>query len=579
MIDRATALVHMLGQVHRLDVAPLGDASVMLTTYRPAARSPRSRVAREDGTRFRVHSAAAADVAAAAGATTGTDGTDATRDDIPAPDDELGGLVATLREMDGLMARAVRQARALDGRRAAAEEGMTVDGALRLHTGQTRSDVSMLLGAAEVLAHMPVSAGLFDRGVLSWGHVRALVAGTRAMDRDTRRVLDGYLGAHAGRLERLDSDGRLAAIDDAIVHHTPLRRVEERAERDDQQRLLVLCPRLDSSGTLFGDLDAEGSRPWRAGSMPRPTPRWPHPAPAMARTGCPAMRARSPTGHEDGCSRMRSCASASWVTGQAVGLARRCGSPSRWTPVSSATPLPVTSVPPWQPVHRGWCAERSIGWRVTPHWTSSFVTGPICLLQPATRPRCPRRPGGPCVRATRAADFRVVEPRCRGATSTMWSLVRRPPRPAGALMAITIRPIWCCCAGAITPSCTGEAGTRPSHVMAPTASAGVGATGPPCPDTSPASLHATTPADPDPGPTRPDLVRTHPAIRPVPIPPAPTRQLATATAPNTPPSPATPDHPSSCPSDSSSASTPSCSPGRDGLAAMSRAACADKRSP
>lgn len=171
---------------------------------------------------------------------------------------QLAGLVATLREVDGLMARAVRHAREIDGRRAVAEEGMTVEAAARLHTGQTRSDLFTVLNAADVLAHMPVTATLFDRGVLSWGHVRALVAGARAMDRHTRGALDEHLAANAARLERLDSDGRLAVIDDAIVHHTPVGRVEASAEREAQRRLLVLSPRLDGSGTLFGDLDAEG---------------------------------------------------------------------------------------------------------------------------------------------------------------------------------------------------------------------------------------------------------------------------------------------------------------------------------
>lgn len=180
-------------------------------------------------------------------------------DDTGLPADaELAGLVAALRQVDRWAARAVRLAGRLDGARAAAEEGMTVDTALRLHTGATRSDLTTVLTAAEILARMPATASLFQRGILSWGHVRALTTAARSLDATTRATLDSYLGAHARRLETLDSDGRLAAIDDAVAHHTPAARLEDRAERDTQGRLLVLSPRLDGSGTLFGDLDTEG---------------------------------------------------------------------------------------------------------------------------------------------------------------------------------------------------------------------------------------------------------------------------------------------------------------------------------
>jgi hypothetical protein len=145
----------------------------------------------------------------------------------------------------------------LDARKAAGEEGMTVDGALRLHTGATRGDVSTVLTVAEVLASMPITANLFDRGTFTWGHIRALAAQTRRMTVASRSELDRYLGSHAARLDGLDTDGRLAAIDDAVAQHTDADRVADRAERTVENNVAILTPRLDGTGSLYTDLDPE----------------------------------------------------------------------------------------------------------------------------------------------------------------------------------------------------------------------------------------------------------------------------------------------------------------------------------
>jgi hypothetical protein len=176
---------------------------------------------------------------------------------LPA-DAALAGLVAAMRTADQAMVEVVAAAGALDGALAAREEGMTVDGALRLHTGATRSDVTVVLTAAQVLAAMPVTAGLFARGVFTWGHIRSLVAQTRRMDVVTRSSLDRYLGDHAATLSRLDTDGRLGAIDDAIAVHSHADQVADRAERSPDQNVVIVTPRLDGTGTLYTDLDPEG---------------------------------------------------------------------------------------------------------------------------------------------------------------------------------------------------------------------------------------------------------------------------------------------------------------------------------
>jgi hypothetical protein len=173
------------------------------------------------------------------------------------PDGELAPLVEAFRAAERAMVDALEAARQLDGRRAVAEEGMTVELACQLHTGATRTDVHTLLTAADVLDAMPVTRSLFARGILSWGHVRALAAGARSLPAVTRRQLDGYLGVHAEALTRMDPAQRLDAIDDALRHHQPLAKLERQQDRAAEADRAVLVPRLDGSGQLLADLGAE----------------------------------------------------------------------------------------------------------------------------------------------------------------------------------------------------------------------------------------------------------------------------------------------------------------------------------
>ena len=168
---------------------------------------------------------------------------------------QLAELVETLREMDRLAARACRLAADVDGHAAVAEEGMPVETAVQLHTGWTRGDVRVLLTAGDTLASMPATATLFGRGVLSWGHVRALTAGVRPLDRDGRAALDARLGSQAEQLTRLEGERRLWALDDAIADHTPSGRLDRATDRQEtgQSDRLVLTPRLDGSGQGWFD--------------------------------------------------------------------------------------------------------------------------------------------------------------------------------------------------------------------------------------------------------------------------------------------------------------------------------------
>jgi hypothetical protein len=143
---------------------------------------------------------------------------------------ELAELVGLLRQVDVLIGRAVHAAAALDGRRAAAQEGMAVDLAAGLHTGWTRADLNMLLTAADLLGRLPATASLFEAGLLSWGHVRQLLCGVRRFDADRLASVDAQLGSHRHRLAALGPDERTwvvqEVIDDVIVTDSEGGRIE-----------------------------------------------------------------------------------------------------------------------------------------------------------------------------------------------------------------------------------------------------------------------------------------------------------------------------------------------------------------
>ena len=171
----------------------------------------------------------------------------------------IAAAVDAVREVDVAARRAVVALQELDGRRAAAEEGMTLDAALRLHTGTAGSDVATLLTAADVLRRLPAAGALFERGVLSWGHVRGLVAGARRFDADTCAALDAHLADHVGLLVRLDPDRLSVALDDAIIQHQRLATVEARHDREAEANRFVLQGRLDGTATCWGQWDRESA--------------------------------------------------------------------------------------------------------------------------------------------------------------------------------------------------------------------------------------------------------------------------------------------------------------------------------
>jgi hypothetical protein len=92
-------------------------------------------------------------------------------------------------------------------------EGVGLDTALNLVHRLPSADRSMQLTAADVLADMPATTGLFRAGELSWGQVRGIVTEARRLGRDQRAALDARIGAVGMLLTGVDTaappdDGR-----------------------------------------------------------------------------------------------------------------------------------------------------------------------------------------------------------------------------------------------------------------------------------------------------------------------------------------------------------------------------------
>jgi hypothetical protein len=136
-------------------------------------------------------------------------------------------------------------------------EGLPADLLLANLCRLVSSDRSTILTAADVLRHLPVTAGLWADGQLTWGQVRSIARNAARLPVKVRAVLDRRIAASAADHHGLDGygpDGLLDAVDRATDELRDLAKVlreEQRAERSD---FLALQPSLDGGLRLYGEL-------------------------------------------------------------------------------------------------------------------------------------------------------------------------------------------------------------------------------------------------------------------------------------------------------------------------------------
>lgn len=184
--------------------------------------------------------------------------------DAPAPESPptLADGAALMSRLAGVAARLhaaqvemvsvldeVRRARAVEP-----IEGLPLDLYLAVEHRMTSGERWMLLAASEVLSVMPVSAGLFADGTLSWSQVRDLVARARRLPVASRRELDGMVAASLDVVDRLDPDQLRWAVDRACEDLEGRARKERAEDRDEGEDFVAVQLGLDGGSRLYGRL-------------------------------------------------------------------------------------------------------------------------------------------------------------------------------------------------------------------------------------------------------------------------------------------------------------------------------------
>lgn len=132
-------------------------------------------------------------------------------------------------------------------------EGLPPDLVLANLCRQIASDRSTLLTAADVLRSMPVVAGLWADGQLSWGQVRNICRKASRLRAADREALDQRIAATAGEVDAYGPDGLLDAVDRAVWDLEDAARAEKAEDRREQADFLSLQGRLDGGMKLYGE--------------------------------------------------------------------------------------------------------------------------------------------------------------------------------------------------------------------------------------------------------------------------------------------------------------------------------------
>jgi hypothetical protein len=176
---------------------------------------------------------------------------------------ELAALVSKLRAADRAIGEAVELAGRLVGTGACeAVEGLPLEHFVGLAARLTGGDARMLVTAGETLATMPTTLRLFRQGTLSWGQVRAIVAGCRRLRVELRREVDARVAATVAAYPEgvgsFDPDGLVWAVEDTIDELQPQR--TERAERRKVERTFF-ARQMDFDGGMrcYGEFDPVGA--------------------------------------------------------------------------------------------------------------------------------------------------------------------------------------------------------------------------------------------------------------------------------------------------------------------------------
>jgi hypothetical protein len=165
----------------------------------------------------------------------------------------LRGAAAVADQAAAVTVAAVGAARAAGSTERAA--GLSVDHFLGLAARRTRGDARGLVRLAAVLDTLPVTAGLFADGTLSYSQVREIAAFARDLRVEQRVELDGQVAADAAAGVRGDPDWVVDRAGD-LVARVRADLTGRREDRGVEASFVAVQPRLDGGGSGYFELDA-----------------------------------------------------------------------------------------------------------------------------------------------------------------------------------------------------------------------------------------------------------------------------------------------------------------------------------
>jgi hypothetical protein len=175
-------------------------------------------------------------------------------------DDDLQALYRDLQAAERAIASAVRRAGTLASSGVAERvEAGSLDWAISMACRWTGADARTIVGAGEMLQHLPTVADHFARGLVSWGQVRRITFAARKLSIEQRAELDARFAAAADRYDGVDAydpDHLCDAVDAAaeeVRGATALERSERAAARDG---FLSIQGRTDGGSTGYWSADA-----------------------------------------------------------------------------------------------------------------------------------------------------------------------------------------------------------------------------------------------------------------------------------------------------------------------------------
>ena len=174
---------------------------------------------------------------------------------------EGAGLLAELSDALRHMQQAIAKAVDLAGKVQRAGvveviEGLPLELLLALEHRLVSSDARMLLEAARLLEHLPVTKVLFSEGKLSWGQIRGIVTRLRRMQVEDLPLIDERVEASLDLVDKYSPDELIWAVERAADEIDGPRKVERREQRTVEASFLAIQPSFDGCVRLYGELDA-----------------------------------------------------------------------------------------------------------------------------------------------------------------------------------------------------------------------------------------------------------------------------------------------------------------------------------